>query len=175
MSKPKLIYFDIEGRAGVPRMMFTLAGIDFEDIRLKEDEFAKVKADTVNGSGKLFGSLPVYFDGDFSLSEAQAIASYANDKLHEDLTPEQRAVDLLFWASYYDICAAVYNRIFAGDDKSKAEAKENLEFVAGKFLKEWDENLLPKSGFIHGKAMPSLADVIVYDTLCCPVSDYYTG
>jgi len=168
MPKPKLTYFDLEGRAGVPRMMLHLAGIDFEDYRLKEGEFDKFKADNVNGSGRLFGSVPVYFDGSLRLAESGAIAAYANDKLHPDLSPEQRAVDLMYWGCYYDITTAVYKTMFGGDDKSKAEAKEELQKVAKKFLQPWEERLLPESGFVHGKEKPSLADVAVYDALYAP-------
>ena len=46
MGKYKLVYFDARARAEVARMLFKLAGEEFEDKRIKEDawpEFKKCK------------------------------------------------------------------------------------------------------------------------------------
>ena len=43
-EKPKLYYFEAKGRAEVIRMMFAVANVDFEDIRLTLDQWNEFKA-----------------------------------------------------------------------------------------------------------------------------------
>ena len=43
MGKYKLVYFDGRGRAEVARMLFKLAGEEFEDKRIKEDAWPEYK------------------------------------------------------------------------------------------------------------------------------------
>ena len=58
---PKLIYFDIYGKAEPIRMLLSYAGVKFEDCQLSlanREEFAKMKA-----NGELpGGQVPVYID-----------------------------------------------------------------------------------------------------------------
>lgn len=44
MSGYKLYYFDVRARAEVCRLSFSAANIEFEDIRLSGEEWAKEKA-----------------------------------------------------------------------------------------------------------------------------------
>lgn len=44
MSGYKLYYFDVRGRGELGRLAFAAANIEFEDIRLTKDEWAKEKA-----------------------------------------------------------------------------------------------------------------------------------
>lgn len=44
MSGYKLYYFDSRGRAETSRLSFAAAGIEFEDVRMTHDEWAKKKA-----------------------------------------------------------------------------------------------------------------------------------
>ena len=44
MSGYQLYYFPIRGRAEIARWAFALAKIDFEDIRLSDEQWAKEKA-----------------------------------------------------------------------------------------------------------------------------------
>ena len=46
MSKPKVTYFDFAGSRGEEvRLALVIAGVAFDDNRLKSDEFAKIKSD----------------------------------------------------------------------------------------------------------------------------------
>ena len=44
MSGYRLYYFPIRGRGEIVRWAFAVAKIDFEDVRLSEEEWAKEKA-----------------------------------------------------------------------------------------------------------------------------------
>ena len=44
MSGDKLYYFHVRGRAEICRLSFSAAEVDFEDIRLNGEEWAKEKA-----------------------------------------------------------------------------------------------------------------------------------
>lgn len=55
MTKPRLIYFDFAGSRGEEcRLALHVAGIDFEDVRVKGPDWPAMKA------GMPFGALPVY-------------------------------------------------------------------------------------------------------------------
>ena len=58
MNVPKLYYFGIYGKAEPIRMLLSYAGANFEDCRLTQEEFRKMKA-----KGDLpGGQVPVYID-----------------------------------------------------------------------------------------------------------------
>uniref|UniRef100_A0A915B2R9 glutathione transferase n=1 Tax=Parascaris univalens TaxID=6257 RepID=A0A915B2R9_PARUN len=68
--KYKLIFFYPQTRAEAARMMFKLADVPFEDIRIFEDEWVELKPTTP------FGQLPVLeFDG-HKLAQSFAINRY---------------------------------------------------------------------------------------------------
>ena len=50
MPTYKLTYFDARGRAEVARLMFAQAGMKYEDVRVKAEDFPKVKPTLVTGS-----------------------------------------------------------------------------------------------------------------------------
>jgi glutathione S-transferase len=69
MSKPKLTYFDIPASRGEEcRLALHLAGVDFEDVRIKNADWPALKPQTP------FGSLPVYeVSGHAPLAQSNAI------------------------------------------------------------------------------------------------------
>ena len=55
MSMPKVTYFDFAGSRGEEvRLALVIAGVAFEDNRVKNDDFARIKSDLP------FGSMPVF-------------------------------------------------------------------------------------------------------------------
>ena len=69
MSKPKLVYFDAPVSRGEEcRLALHVAGVDFEDVRLKREEWLALKPTTP------FGSVPVFeMSGHPPLAQANAI------------------------------------------------------------------------------------------------------
>ena len=43
VPKYKLTYFNVRGRAEHTRMLFAAAGVEFEDCRIKKEDWAKLK------------------------------------------------------------------------------------------------------------------------------------
>lgn len=71
--KIKLTYFDTFGRAGPIRLALAVGGIEFEDVRLSQEEFIAKKT----AGAYTFGSLPVMeIDGEM-LAESAALLRYA--------------------------------------------------------------------------------------------------
>ena len=73
MSRPKLTYFDFAGSRGEEcRLAFHIAGVDFEDHRIKGPDFAKL-VDSLP-----FGALPVLeIEGKGTLAQSNASAARA--------------------------------------------------------------------------------------------------
>ena len=44
MERPKLIYFDGQGRAEVSRWIFFLAGVEYEDVRIQYSDWSTLKS-----------------------------------------------------------------------------------------------------------------------------------
>jgi len=72
-DKPKLLYFNIAGKAEAIRLAFHYGGIDFEDYRFADrTEFMKMKE-----SGELqFGQVPALVVGGQTLTQSAAILRY---------------------------------------------------------------------------------------------------
>lgn len=47
MSKYRLIYFNIRGRAEPARLIFAYVGVNYEDVRIKEEEWPALKPSMV--------------------------------------------------------------------------------------------------------------------------------
>ena len=71
MAKYKLFYFDARGRAELSRMLFALAHVDYEDIRVDADEWANLKQEMP------FGQLPVLeVEGGERIAQSMAISRF---------------------------------------------------------------------------------------------------
>src|SRR4051812_48899617 len=76
MSKAKLTYFGVRGRAEPARLMLEDNGVEYENRFVSLEEWPKIKADFK------FGQLPVYSDGDYCIEESFAIYNYLARKLN---------------------------------------------------------------------------------------------
>ena len=60
--KPKVVYFDIQGRAQSFRYLLAHKGVDYEDIRVTFEQWPELKQNgTYTAVG---GSLPAFIDAD---------------------------------------------------------------------------------------------------------------
>ncbi len=67
-SKPRIVYFDIRGRAEAIRLMFEELGVAYDELRLRSSaQWKAMKPDTP------FGALPIYEEGDLRFAQTQAI------------------------------------------------------------------------------------------------------
>jgi glutathione S-transferase len=67
-TRPKIIYFNIRGRAEVIRLIFEELGVAYDEHRLNSaEEWKTMKPSTP------FGSLPIYEEGDLKFAQTQAI------------------------------------------------------------------------------------------------------
>ena len=81
MTQYKLIYFNLRGRGEVARLIFTYAGQQFEDYRVKSKEWPQFKTST------LTGKLPILEIKDennklTSLVQSRAICRYLANKFN---------------------------------------------------------------------------------------------
>uniref|UniRef100_A0A9J2P7J0 glutathione transferase n=1 Tax=Ascaris lumbricoides TaxID=6252 RepID=A0A9J2P7J0_ASCLU len=158
--KYKLIFFYPQTRAEAARMMFKLADVPFEDIRIFEDEWVELKPTTP------FGQLPVLeFDG-HKLAQSFAINRYlarkfgfaGNDPLEEAFVDSiADAFNDFFRETIKTVVAA------ANDDVEDKEAVYNETIVPAK------EKLFPplrqflsksNSGYVVGKSL-TWADLMI--------------
>ena len=58
---PKLVYFNLQGRAQAIRYLLAYKGVEFEDVRMEFEEWGAAKAAGTYGEG---AQLPVWVDDD---------------------------------------------------------------------------------------------------------------
>jgi glutathione S-transferase len=157
MSLPKLSYFDFSGSRGEEcRLAFRLAGVEFEDDRIKPSNWADHKSETP------FGAMPVLtIEGKGRLSQSNAILVYLG-RLHglhpSDAWEAARHEQFLCAAEELRSKAAPVLRI-SGEDRQ--EAREEL---ASGLLTTWGaqiEALLGDGPFVGGSD-PSVTDIKLY-------------
>jgi glutathione S-transferase len=140
MSKPKLTYFDAPSSRGEEcRLALHVAGVDFEDDRLKRADWAALKPKTP------FGSLPVLeMPGHPPLAQSNAILVLVG-RLH-DLHPKDpfeaaRHEAVLHYAE--DLRHTLGPTLRINDEDEKKKAREQ---VASTVLPAWGANVEKQLG-----------------------------
>jgi glutathione S-transferase len=122
MPSYKVIYFNATGRAETMRMIFKVAGVEFEDVRLEREQFTpELKA------GLPFGQLPVLEVDGVKLGQSAACARYLARKfnLAGKTEWEQAQVDMV--ADCFDDTGKPFMAIFLEKDETrKAEMKKKF-------------------------------------------------
>lgn len=131
MPKPKLIYFDAPiSRGEECRLALHLAGVEFEDVRVKREDWLALKPSTP------FGSMPVLeMPGQPPLGQANAILVFVGRQhgLHPQDSFEAARHEAVM-GHVEDLRAAVSPTIRIADEAEKKKAREAL---VASFLPTW--------------------------------------
>ena len=171
--KIKLTYFDIEGVAEPVRLAFALAGVDFEDDRVKFPQWAELKPQTPHGT------LPIMtIDDGPAIVQSQAMLRYAAslDKTGslypaDKMLEVEQAIGILgdftrAWQPNLYIAMKPhsygYPEGYSKTDEGKAKVKEMRENFVANELPKWLgylSDMIDKNGgiFLCGDK-PTIAD-----------------
>uniref|UniRef100_A0A194APU9 Putative sigma class glutathione-s-transferase 2 n=1 Tax=Pinctada fucata TaxID=50426 RepID=A0A194APU9_PINFU len=162
MPKYKLHYFGVRGRGEIIRLVLTVAGQDFEDRRITQEEWPKVKSEIPSGQVPL-----LEVDGKH-MNESLAIARYLAREydLGGKTNHEQYLVDRVVGAVDDYFTKAVQILFLEKDEKKKAELQKALDDEhTPRFLKLFTKYLEESGGdgdFFVGNS-GTLADLAVHD------------
>jgi glutathione S-transferase len=161
MSKPKLTYFDAPiSRGEECRLALHVAGVDFEDHRIKRDEWAALKPTTP------YGSLPLFeLPGQPVLAQSNAILVLIGRRhgLHPKDDFEAARHEAMM-QSIEDLRAHVSPTLRMSDEANKKEAREHL---ASTVLPTWGahaEKQIGEGPFFGGAAI-QVVDFKIYMAL----------
>ena len=158
MSRPRLIYFDFAGSRGEEcRIALHLAGVDFEDVRVKGEDWPAMKASMP------FGAMPVLeIPGKPPLAHSNAILVFIGrqHRLHPaDAFEAARHESLM--CSVEELRHTITPTLRITDPEAKRQAREAL---AANELGSWGaqvERQLGDGPFVGG-ATPQVADIKLY-------------
>jgi glutathione S-transferase len=158
MSKPRLMYFDFAGSRGEEcRIALHLAGVDFEDVRVKSGDWPAMKASTP------FGAMPVLeIPGKAPLAHSNAILVFIGRQhgLHPSDAFEAARHEALM-SSVEELRHTITPTLRITDPEQKRQAREAL---AANELKTWAsqvERQLGEGPFIGGAKL-QVADLKLY-------------
>jgi glutathione S-transferase len=158
MSRPRLIYFDFAGSRGEEcRIALHLAGVDFEDVRVKSEDWPAMKASTP------FGAMPVLeIPGKVPLAHSNAILVYIGreHRLHPVDAFEAARHEALMCA-VEELRHTITPTLRINDPELKRQAREAL---AANELTTWGRHIERQLGdgpFIGGAAL-HVADIKLY-------------
>eukprot|EP01080_Neovahlkampfia_damariscottae_P004511 gene4511-7889_t len=159
-DKFNLYYFNGAGRAECARIIFKMAGVEFNDIRLDWQDFATKKAEGFFPHS----CMPMLEKGDFKLNGSASICHYLGKKFN--LWPENAEDDAQALSTFLfmeDTRSVIYGFFFAKDDQAKEENYKKgaaaWEKFEGNFLK-----LLGDKKFFFGDKF-NVLDFIMFEYL----------
>lgn len=133
MHKYKLIYFNCRGRAEICRMLFALAGVEYEDVRYELEAWKNGLKDKVETP---FGQLPVLEidDGKEVLSQSNSINRYLAEEFgYGGTTALEKAHADMVAHCFQDYAYSIWGA-FMEEDKERKE----------KMMKKFKEEELPR-------------------------------
>ncbi|KAJ7389533.1 hypothetical protein OS493_030918 [Desmophyllum pertusum] len=164
MSGYKLYYFNVRGRAEIGRLSFAAANIEFEDVRLTSEEWAKEKA---SGRAPL-GQMPFIVTPEGkALAQSAAIMKYICRKAGLSPTDSfDQAIADMISDGVDDLRNGLTRFFFEKDEAKKEELKK--EFFENTFparLQKFETILKSRNegkGFFLGDKL-TYADITVFD------------
>ncbi|XP_002731499.2 hematopoietic prostaglandin D synthase-like [Saccoglossus kowalevskii] len=158
MPSYKLYYFNARGRAEHSRLLFAMAGVEYQDVRYTREQWPVEKA-----SGRFpFGQLPCLHVNGVMLAQSNAIARYLANEfgMAGKNNLEKAKVDMIVDA-IDDLAQAMVKFFHEKDEQKKAEAKDEFKTKTVPILYGALERLLIANdggdGFFVGEE-PTLAD-----------------
>jgi prostaglandin-H2 D-isomerase / glutathione transferase len=158
MTKPRLVYFDFAGSRGEEcRLALHLAGVDFEDVRVKNADWPAMK------SSMPFGAMPVLeIAGKPALAHSNAILVFVGRQhgLHPTDAFEAARHEALMCA-VEELRHTITPTLRISDPEQKRQAREAL---AANELKTWGsqvERQLGDGPFVGGTTL-QVADLKLY-------------
>ncbi len=160
-----LTYFDFPASRGLEcRLALAAAGLDFEDVRVKREQWPALKPTLP------YGALPVLRDGDWTLAHSNAILGYIGRShgMHPS-DPKGAAEHEAIMQSVEDLRAKVPGRGLS--DEEKKTARE--EFAAG-WLTRWATTVEEaiEGPFVAGDTL-NVVDIKLYVILRAYLSGTY--
>ncbi|XP_059150767.1 S-crystallin SL11-like isoform X1 [Physella acuta] len=157
----KLIYFNGRGRAELCRLLFVLAGQDFDDVRIQDTDWPAFKATTP------FGQLPILEVNGKIFTQSLALATYLAREFgyHGNNNLESLAIEQVVCLTQDLVNKAllVFHEL---DPGRKNELRNNfLNAIVPEYLKHF-QKLLRESGtgYFVGDQM-TLADLVVWNSI----------
>ena len=97
---PKLIYFDVQGRAQAIRFLLQSKGVEFEDQRITREEWGAIKAAGTYGESQT----PIYVtdDGKYYAQSAAILKMLAKEHGYGSETPAQEYEQEWYYATVVD-------------------------------------------------------------------------
>jgi len=123
MSAPKyrLTYFNARGFAETARMLFVLAGQDYEDKRMERDEWPTIKPNTP------FGQVPMLEVNGVKIAQTSAIYRYLAKQFgYAGANPEEEARADMIAECIKDMVQGLMKIRTEADEAKKAEIKKDL-------------------------------------------------
>jgi hypothetical protein len=147
-TKPVLNYCSICGRGELARLIAAAGEVEIEDKACPpvfgDDGGWRPGYKAIGEDLGFPGTMPVLSHGDFNVFQAHAVENYLASK---DLTPQQRAKDLMFALIMGDINVPTENVLF------KKITPEELAPIMDKYY-GIVESQLPEAGFVNGLDFP---------------------
>lgn len=159
MTNYKLIYFNTKGKAEIIRLIFTVAEVKFEDKRLDQEEWPKLKPSTPSGT------LPVLEVDGKQLSGSRPIARLLAERFGLAGSNDFENAEIASIVDVMDDFAKPFMELFFERDEDKKPAIiKNIETqVIPKYFGIIESKIVKNNcnGFIYGSKL-TYGDLSVY-------------